>query len=46
MLLTIYLCLSPQPQMLSKRITAFRVLIVTYFDATIKEFMQPGNCYK
>ena len=31
--------------MLSKRMTAFRVLIVTYFDA-IEEFMQPGNCYK
>ena len=33
-----------QPHMLSKRMTAFRVLIVTYFDA-IDEFMQPGNCY-
>ena len=44
-LLTIYLYLIPQPHMLSKRMTAFRVLIVTYFDA-IEEFMQPGNCYK
>ena len=41
----IYLCLIPQPHMLSKRMTAFRVLIVTYFDA-IEEFMHPGNCYK
>ena len=44
-LLTIYLCLIPQSHMLSKRMTAFRVLIVTYFDA-IEEFMQPVNCYK
>ena len=44
MLLTIYLCLIPQPHMLSKRMTAFRVLIVTYVDA-IEEFLQPGNCY-
>ena len=42
--LTIYLCLIPQPHMLSKRIAAFIVLIVTHFDA-IDEFMQPGNCY-
>ena len=44
MLLTINLCLIPQPQMLYKRMTAFTVLIVTQFDA-IEEFMQPGNCY-
>ena len=44
MLLTIYVCLIPQPHMVSKRMTAFRVLIVTYFD-TIEEFLQPGNCY-
>ena len=42
--ITIYLCLIPQPHMLSKRMTAFRVLIVTYVDA-IEEFLQPGNCY-
>ena len=41
MLLTIYVCLIPQPHI----ITAFRVLIVKYVDA-IEEFMQPGNCYK
>ena len=40
--LTIYLGLIPQPHMLSKRMTVFRVLIVTYVDA-IEEFMQPGN---
>ena len=45
MLLTTYLCFIPQPHMLSKRMTAFRVLIVPYVDA-IDEFMQPGNCYK
>ena len=44
-LLTIYLSLIPQLHMLSKRMTACRVLIVTYVDA-IKKFMQPGNCYK
>ena len=44
MLLTIYLCLIPQPHMLSKRITAFRVLIVTHFDA-IEKFVQHGNYY-
>ena len=46
LLLTIYVCLIPQPHMLSKLMTAFRVLIFfTCFDA-IEEFMQPGNCYK
>ena len=44
MLLTIYLCLIPQPHMLSKQITVFWVLIVTHFDA-IEEFLQQGNCY-
>ena len=43
-LYSIYVCLIPQPHMLSKQMTAFRVLIVTYVDA-IEEFMQPGNCY-
>ena len=45
MLLTIYVCLIPQPHMLSKRITALLVLIVTPFDA-IGEFVQQDNCYK
>ena len=39
-----YLCLIPQPHMLSKRMTAFGVLIVAYVDA-IEEFMQIGKCY-
>ena len=45
-LLTIYLCLIPQPHKLSKRITAFRVLIVAYmYLYAIEEFVQQVNCF-
>ena len=44
MLLTICVCLIPQPHMLSKRKTALLVLLVTHVDA-IEEFVQQGNSY-